>query len=100
MNKDFYKKLIFRCQPLILTSCLWLFIIFMVLGFIIPNNVASNILFGLSFASLILYIPTFLLTSKLRKKDWFIAYEKLNDIKKLEKNNKNEQEIKDDTTSN
>ncbi|MGN1227190.1 MAG: hypothetical protein ACI4TX_00945 [Christensenellales bacterium] len=85
MKKVNFKMAFVKCFPLFLLSSVILFIIFMILGFIIKDAITSNIMFALSFAFLLLYIPSFILIGNLQNKDWFKKYKRCFSLKKLQK---------------
>ena len=87
MKKDFFKVLTIKLYPIILMSTVMLSILFIILGFAL-NNSASNIFFLLSFVCLILYVPSFLLISKLQNAKWFKKYNRIFTLKYAEKVNR------------
>ena len=93
MKKDLFKILIVKFYPILLTSSIILFLLFMVLGFAI-NNEASNVLFALSFACLLGFIPSFLLLANLQKQKWFIKYNRCFALKYAKEQNKKSLEQK------
>lgn len=71
MKSKFLTKFLYGIYPLVLMSAVVLFIVFMILGFVVNDKIASDVFFSLSFISLILYIPSFILLSKLQSTKWY-----------------------------
>ncbi|MBQ8749494.1 MAG: hypothetical protein IJZ29_03390 [Clostridia bacterium] len=81
MKKETIEFIGYKSYPAILMSSVILFLLFMIIGFIVQNETASNVLFTLSFISLIAYIPTFILLSKLQEKKWYKKYARCQSLK-------------------
>ena len=78
-------KLAYCLYPTLLMSAVLLFIVFMVLGFCVKSEVVSNVMFALSFACLILYIPTFIYFSKIQNLTWYKMCVRCKNLKIVEK---------------
>ena len=86
MKNDNFKVLIVKLYPLLIMISVLLFLLFMIIGFVI-NSTISNVFFALSFACLLLYIPSFILLSKLQHQKWFIKYQRCFSYKKADEKN-------------
>ena len=81
-------KIAYSLYPTLLMSSVLLFIAFMIIGFCLKNEIASNVMFALSFVCLILYVPSFLYFSKIQNSLWYKKCVRCTRLKLIEKQNK------------
>lgn len=87
MKNKTLTKIFYSLYPAFLMSSVLLFLLFMIVGFCISNETASQILFILSFIFLLAYLPTFLLFSKVQNCKWYKRAMRATNLKFIQKQN-------------